>query len=70
MFKAPNVSVGVGSFKVVAAAAAASATGLAAGSTHTPNEISLTSTLTQSVGGAASLQGGGGAGYILASCDF
>ena len=70
MFVAPTVTVGTGSFKVCAGAAAATATGLAAGATHTQNEISLVSTLTQAAGGAASLQGGGGTGYILASSDF
>jgi hypothetical protein len=70
LFKAPSVAVAAGSFKVAAAAAPAAASGLAAGSTHTPNAISLTTTLTQSVGLAATLQGGGGSGFILASADF
>jgi hypothetical protein len=70
LYKAPSVSVAAGSFKVAAAAAAAAATGLAPGSTHTPNAISVTTTLTQTVGLAATLQGGGGSGYILASADF
>ena len=70
MVKAPTVTVSAGSFKVAAAAAAAAATGMAAGTTHTPNAISIVSTLTQTVGLSASLQGGGGSGYIAASADF
>jgi hypothetical protein len=66
----PSVGVTTGAFKVAAAAAAATATGLAPGATHTPNAISLVSTLTQSVGLAATLQGGGGSGLISASADF
>jgi hypothetical protein len=70
LYKAPSVSVSAGSFKVAAAAAAAAATGFAAGTTHTPNAISLVSTLTETVGLAATLQGGGGTGYVIASADF
>ena len=70
MLKAPTVTVSAGSFKVAAAAAAAAATGMAAGTTHTPNAISIVSTLTETVGLSASLQGGGGNGYIIASSDF
>lgn len=70
MRAAPTVTVSVGSFKVAAAAAAAAATGLAAGATHIPTAITLTSTLTETVGLNASLQGGGGNGYIIASADF
>lgn len=69
-YKAPTVTVAAGSFKVAAAAAAAAATGMAAGTTHTVNAIEIVSTLTQTVGLSASLQGGGGSGYILASADF
>jgi len=68
--KAPTVSVNAGAWKVSAAAAAAAATGLAAGATHTVNAISITSAVTETVGLAASLQGGGGTGWILASADF
>jgi hypothetical protein len=70
MLKAPSVTLAAGSFKVAAAAAAATATGMAAGTTHTPNAISIVSTLTQTVGLSATLQGGGGSGYIMASADF
>jgi hypothetical protein len=70
MVKAPTVTVSVGTFKVAAAAAAGTATGLAAGTTHTPNAISIVSTVTETVGLAASLQGGGGSGTITASADF
>ena len=69
-YTAPTVSVVAGTFKVAAAAAAAAATGIAAGTTHTVNAINITTTLTQTVGLAATLQGGGGSGAILASCDF
>ena len=69
-FKAPTVTVAAGSFKVAAATTAGAATGMAAGPTHTVNAISIVSTLTQTVGLSASLQGGGGSGYILASADF
>jgi hypothetical protein len=70
MRAAPVVGVNIGSFKVAAAAPAITATGLAPGATHTPNAISLVSALTQSVGLAATLQGGGGSGLISASADF
>lgn len=66
----PAVSVTAGSFKVAAAAPPAAATGFGAGTTHTPNAISLVSALTQAVGLAATLQGGGGSGVIAASADF
>jgi len=67
---APTVTVVAGTFKVAAGAAAAAATGIAPGATHTPNAISITTTLTQAAGGSASLQGGGGSGTITASADF
>jgi hypothetical protein len=70
MIKAPTVTVVAGSWKVAAAAAAAAATGFAAGTTHTPNYITVVSTLTQTVGLVAHLQGGGGAGSVTASADF
>ena len=70
MRAAPTVTVSAGTFKVCAATTAAAATGMAAGSTHTVNAIEIVSTLTQTVGLAASLQGGGGTGYILASADL
>lgn len=68
--KAPTVTLAAGSFKVAAATTAAAATGIAAGTTHTVNAITIVSTLTQTVGLAASLVGGGGTGYILASAEF
>lgn len=68
--KAPTVTLSAGTFKVAAGAAAAAATGIAAGTTHTPSAISVTTTLTQTAGGAATLQGGGGSGYIIASADL
>jgi hypothetical protein len=70
MRAAPTVTVVAGTFKVAAAASAGTATGLAAGTTHTPNAISIVSTVTETVGLAASLQGGGGSGTITASADF
>lgn len=70
LVKAPTVSVAAGSWKVAAGAGAASATGFAAGGTHTVNQITLVTTLTQSVGGAAHLQGGGGSGYVIVDSDF
>lgn len=70
LYTAPTVTLAAGSWKVCAGAAAAAASGIAAGTTHTPNAISINTTLTQAAGGAATLQGGGGSGYIMASSDF
>jgi len=70
MLSAPTVTIVAGSFKVCAAAAAAAATGMAAGTTHTVNAVSIVSTVTQTVGLSATLQGGGGSGYIMASADL
>ena len=70
MLKAPAVSVSAGTFKAAVGAAVATATGLAAASTHTPNAISLVTTLTQTAGGVAHLEGAGGTGYIAVSADF
>jgi len=67
---APTVTVSAGSFQVAGGAAAAAATSMAAGTTHTPNAISITTARTEAAGVAASLQGGGGTGYIVASADF
>ena len=67
---APTVTVVAGTFKVCAGAAAAAATGIAGGTTHTPNAISIVTTLTQTVGGSATLQGGGGSGTITVSADL
>jgi hypothetical protein len=67
---APYGGIAAGSFKTCAGAAAAAATGLAAGTTHTVNAISMVTTLTQSAGGSATLQGGGGSGYIIVSADL
>ncbi len=66
---APTVTVTTGSFKVAASAPAATAT-ISPGTTHTPNAITVTSTVTQTVGGSAALVGGGGSGSIVASADF
>lgn len=71
MLKAPTLTVGAGSFNFRPANAAASGTA-AAGSTHTPNAITISgSSLTATTAGFATpLLGGGGSGYILASADF
>ena len=70
MIKAPTVTVSAGSFKMAAGTTVAAATGLAAASTHTPQAISLVTTVTQTAGQASHLEGGGGSGYLLASADF
>jgi hypothetical protein len=62
-------SVTTGGFKVAAGGAAATAT-ISAGTTHTANQITVTSAVTQSAGQVAHLQGGGGAGSIVASADL
>jgi hypothetical protein len=69
-YKAPTVTVSAGSFKVAAGAAFAAASSLTAGTTHTPNAISVTTTNTAAAGIGALLGGGGGSGYIIASADF
>lgn len=68
--KAPTVTLSAGSFKVAAAAAFAAATSLTAGTTHTPNAISVNTANTAAAGVGALLAGGGGSGYIMASADF
>ena len=70
MIKAPAVSVSAGTFKMAAGTTVAAATGLAAATTHTASTISLVSTVTQTAGQAAHLEGAGGTGYIYASADF
>lgn len=69
---APTVTTAVGSFKVNSSTAGiVAATGLAAQSGgHTPNALSMVSTGTGTAGQGSVLQGGGGAGYILANADF
>ena len=52
------------------AGAATAVAGFAAGTTHTPNYISVVGTTTATSGQATILQGGGGAGFIQASADF
>lgn len=71
MLKAPTLSVTTGSFNVRPANAAASGTA-AAGTTHTPNAItiSVTSVTATTAGFGTPLLGGGGAGFIVASADF
>ena len=70
MVKAPTVTVsGTPSWKVNLAGTATAVT-MAAGSTHTPNAMSLTGGATGTAGQACMLQGGGGSGVIVASADF
>lgn len=69
MLKPPSVTVGAGSFKTNQAGAATSTT-ITPGGTHTPNAISINGNSAGTVGQAIMLQGGGGAGWILASADF
>ena len=71
MYKAPAVTTGVGAFKVnTAASGVVAATSLSGNAVHTPTIIGLTAAGTATAGQAATLQGGGGSGYILASADF
>ena len=70
MYKAPTVTVSAGSFKFNIAGTATAVAGFAAGTTHTPNYISVVGTTTATSGQATILQGGGGGGYIQASADF
>jgi hypothetical protein len=71
MRAAPAVTVTAGSFKFnIAGTATAVGGGFAAGTTHTPNYISLVGTVNATVGQATLLQGGGGAGKIAVSADF
>lgn len=69
MLKAPAVAVAAGSFKTNQAGAA-TATTITPGATHTPNAISVNGNSTGTAGQATMLQGGGGAGWIVASADF
>jgi|SRR5579859_3386634 len=70
MRAAPTVTVTSGSWKLNIAGTATAAAGFAAGTTHTPNYISVVSTTTATSGQATLLQGGGGAGVIQASADY
>ena len=72
MRTAPTVTVpAVGSFKVNSASGGlVAATGLTGNATHTVNAIGLTATGTGTAGQAAMLQGGGGAGQVIASADY
>jgi len=69
LLRAPTVTVAAGSFKTMQAGASA-ATTIAPGATHTPNAISINGSSAGTVGQATLLQGGGGAGWIIASADF
>lgn len=70
MRAAPTVAVTAGSFKFNIAGTATAVAGFAAGTTHTPNYISVVGTTTGTSGQGTLLQGGGGAGLISASADF
>jgi hypothetical protein len=71
MRSAPTLTVSAGTFHCAPAGAAASGTA-AAGSTHTPNAITVTvSSITATTAGFGTpLVGGGGTGYIVASAEF
>jgi hypothetical protein len=70
MRAAPTVTVSAGSFKFNLAGTATAVGTFAAGTTHTPNYISVTGTAAGTAGQGTLLQGGGGAGFIQASADF
>jgi len=70
MRAAPTVTVSPGSFKFNIGGTATAVAGFAAGTTHTPNYISVVGTTTATSGQGTLLQGGGGAGFIQASADF
>ena len=69
LFRAPTVTVASGSFKTNQAGSLVSTT-ITAGTTHAPNAVSIIGNSTGTAGQATLLQGGGGAGWILASSDF
>jgi len=69
MVKAPAVSIAAGSFKTNQAGTA-TATTISAGSTHTPNMLTVNGNSAGTAGQGTLLQGGGGSGYIVASSDF
>jgi hypothetical protein len=70
MRAAPAVTVSAGSFKFNLAGTATAVGTFAAGSTHTPNYISVTGNASGTAGQGTLLQGGGGSGFIQASADF
>jgi hypothetical protein len=69
LLKAPTVTVASGSFKTNQAGTATTTT-ITPGATHTPNAISVNGNSSGTAGQATMLQGGGGAGWIVASADF
>jgi hypothetical protein len=66
---APTVTVTAGTFKTNQAGTATSTT-ISAGTTHTPNAISINGNSAGTAGQATLLQGGGGSGLITASADL
>ena len=70
MRAAPTVTVATGSWRANIAGTA-TATTISAGSTHTPNYLTINGTgSTMTAGQASLLQGNGGAGNIQASADY
>ena len=70
-WKAPSVTVSIGTFKINSATGGlVAATALAGAPGQTPNGIVFTASATGTAGQAALLQGGGGSGYIVASADL
>jgi hypothetical protein len=71
MRAAPTVTLSAGGFRFnIAGTPTAVGGGFAAGSTHTPNMITVVGTVTATSGQATALQGNGSTGYIVASADF
>jgi hypothetical protein len=66
----PTVTTALGSFKTNQAGTATAITTLSANATHTVNAIGVTANSAGTAGQATLLQGGGAAGYILASADY
>jgi hypothetical protein len=66
---APTVTVVAGTFKTNQASVA-TATTITAGTTHTPNAISVNGNSAGTAGQGTLLQGGGGTGSITASSDY
>ena len=67
---APTVTRGAGTFIGISSGNLTAAATITAGTTHTPNAISINGTATGTAGYANLLAGNGGSGWILASADF
>ena len=72
MATAPTVTCIYGSFAVLHVVTATACSALAAIGTHSPNALSISATVASGLtaGQGAMLQGGTGAGYIVASADY